>query len=358
MKKMCISTYCEWTSYGSVLQSIGLKKMLDKLGTESFIIKDIPAPVFKEILPIILCKNPKKILLNFLDFLHRKEKKKMYKDCMNFLNENIDIMYYNDYETLKKNFADADYFMSGSDQVWNPLACKKAFFLDFLGEDKKRLSYGVSMGVTKVPSKNEEEFKRLVREFDEISVREREMVDILSKYTDKEINVHIDPTFLLDKEEWNSYKKKYVLNKPYILVYAIYWNKKLNKELKKLHKNSGYDIVSLCPNGVSVVCSNKTLYDVGVGEFLYLIDNAEAVVSSSFHGVALSLNFNKKVAVVINPDAPSRLSSLLDVLGYLNPKIEDVLNVDETMFDQVNKNIKSEREKSVNYLRRILEINE
>ena len=45
MKKACIATYCEWTSYGSVMQAIGLKKMLLRLGVESFVLRDFPAPV-------------------------------------------------------------------------------------------------------------------------------------------------------------------------------------------------------------------------------------------------------------------------------------------------------------------------
>lgn len=353
MKKVCVSTYCEWSSYGSVLQTIGLKRMLNKLNSQSFVVKDVPAPATTKIFCFSFSKNIKILLKNILNLRIKKKRELCYRNCVEFINKHVDVKYYNDFETLKKQPPKADYYIAGSDQIWHPSLCKPIFFLDFLPETVKRYSYASSMGVTEVKKDKEEEFKNLIRKFDTFSVREDQMVEIIDKYVQAPITVHIDPTFLVSSKEWEEYEKTYNIKQPYILVYAIYWNKKLNKELKKLHKKSGIKVVAICTKSNSI-WSNEKLYDVDCGNFLYLIHHAKAVISSSFHGVSLALNYNKKVAAVINPSAPSRLDNLLNVLKVENTSISDVMDFNDSQYEQINLRIKQEKDKSINYLKGIL----
>ena len=357
MKKICISTYCEWSSYGSIMQSIGLKEALSRIGCESFVVKDRVAPLPSIKTPIQIGKNPKQIIKNLYNNSIRKKTDKRYEGSVKFIKENVDVVYYNDYETLQKNPPKADYYIAGSDQIFHPDLCKPLFFLDFLKDNKKRLTYAASMGKTVISQSKEDAFSKLVKELDVISVREKEMVDVLGKYTDKEVSVHIDPTFLSSADQWRKYQRVYNIKKPYILVYAIYWDKKLNKELKELRKKTGYDIVTI-GTGFSVVYANKKIFDADPGQFLWLIDNAEAVITSSFHGVAFSLIFNKKLSAVVNPALPSRISDLLDLLAVDKYKILDVMNFDLEKYKEINKNVENEKSRSITYLKEILEINE
>ena len=354
MKTVCVSTWCEWTSYGSVMQAIGLKKCLVDLGYDSFIVRDIPAPVSQKSFPLSLSSNPKTLVRNFLFWRVRKQRGVLYQNSVKFIRENLDVRYFNDYETLKKHVPNADYYIAGSDQIWRPEVCKRAFFLDFLPPEKKRLSYAASMGVLQLPDKNRALFGELISKFDSFSVREKEMIDVLSQYAEKKIERHIDPSFLVDAKYWDGLSEKYPIEKPYVLVYTIYWDRSYNKELKKIHKQTGYDIVALCPNGPSTLWANKRIYDADPGQFLYLIKNAEAVVSSSFHGVALSINFNKKVAPVINPRSPSRLSSLLNILDLKSVPISDVMKFDVTQYERINRKVEEERTRSIEYLKEVL----
>lgn len=354
MKKVCVSTYCEWSSYWSVMQAIGLKKCLADLGYDSFIVRDAPAPVSCKAFPFSISSNPKTLIKNFLRWKVSKQRSILYENSVKFIKKNTDVRYFNDYEVLKNHFPDADYYIAGSDQIWHPALCKRAFFLDFLPPEKKRLSYAASMGVLQPPEDKKELFGELVSKFDSISVREEEMTDVLPQYTEKKILRHIDPTFLADAKYWGGLSEKYPIKKPYILVYTIYWDKRCNNELKKLHKQTGYDIVALCPNGPSLLWANKKIYDADPGQFLYLIKNAEAVVSSSFHGVALSVNFNKKIAPVINPKSPSRISSLLNILGINPVTICDVMKFDESQYVHINRRIEEEKARSIDYLRGVL----
>lgn len=353
MKKACVVTYCEWNSYGSIMQSIGLKKALNSIDCQSFIVKDKPAPATNIKTSLVLGKNPKRLLANLYNNALRKKTDSRYLKAVEFINENVDVVYHNDYEALQKNLPKADIYIAGSDQIWHPDLCKPLFFLDFLKDDAKRLSYAASMGVTRIKSEKEQEFAHKVSKFDSFSVREDEMIAVIGRYTDKDISVHIDPTFLISADQWRELEEEYVLKKPYILVYAIYWDDKLNKELKKLHKKSGYDIVALC-TGFSKVWANKKIYDASPGQFIWLIDHAEAVVSSSFHGVAFALNFNKKLSAVVNPESPSRINSILNKFNANSNMISDVCDFDLDNYSLVNEKIETERSLALGYLKEIV----
>lgn len=358
MKKVCVSTYCEWSSYGSVMQAIGLKKTLETLGLESFIVRDVPAPLAQRDFPFAFSENPKGLLKSIINLHYRPAKKRLYERSVKFINENVDIKYYNDFETLKADPPHADYFLAGSDQIWHPALCKQAFFLDFLPAEQKRLSYAASMGVTDIPQTKAELFRNMICKFDCFSVREKEMVDTLNPLVERDISVHIDPTFLLNASEWRALAGEYPIDKPYILVFAIYWDRKFDRELKALKKKTSYDIVVLCPNGRFRIWANKKVYDADPGQFLYLIDHAQAVISSSFHGVALALNLNKRVVAVINPDAPSRLQSLLDLLQVPRHHISNIMDFDLADYAGINERIRQEKDRGVAYLKEILDVYE
>ena len=354
MKKVCISTYCEWSSYGSVLQAMGLKQALQEIDRKSFIVRDTPAPVAQKHFSFRVCANPRALLNEIRNTRARRKKDILYRNSVEFINHHVDIQYYNDFETLCKNIPDADFYLAGSDQIWHPNLCKKAFFLDFVPVDTKRLSYAASMGIEKIPQEKESEFHKLISKMETISVREADAAEIIRRYTDKPICRHIDPTFLVDQAFWRRVSREYPIKTPYILVYAIYWDVAYNRELKELHKKTGYDIVALCPSGRSRVWANKRIYDADPGQFLYLVDHAQAVVSSSFHGVALSVNLNKKIAAIINPNAPSRLTTLLSVLGIRKRNITEVMQFDLADYDRINKKIEQEKQASMQYLTEVL----
>ena len=355
MKKVCVSTYCEWTSYGSVLQAIGLSKTLEQLGCESFIVRDEP-PATNCRLPLF-AKNPKQVVKNMLSRMFHNEKEKRYRKTIEFMKTNTKVLYYNDYDVLRNNVPQADAFLAGSDQIWHPNLCKPSFFLDFVPAGMPRFSYAASMGISTVPSEKEQRFAELVSGITAVSVRETEAAHILEQQFGIKASVHIDPTFLRSKEEWRTYEKEYIIGKPYILVYPIFWDKKLNRQLRLLHKRTGMEIVSISTDFTRNFAT-KYLHDVDPGEFLYLIDHAEAVVTSSFHGVAFSIIFNKRLAAIVNPHSPARIENLLRTLSLEASDILDVLQFDMTQYASVNRIVCEEKDKSICYLKEILKPNE
>ena len=177
---------------------------------------------------------------------------------------------------------------------------------------------------------------------------------MLKKYNpDAQYQVNIDPTFLLTTEEWRAKEKAYPIDGKYILLYPLYWDGSLNKQIKKLKKESGLKIVGVFPSSFNTIACDEKLYDVGVDEFLWLVDHAEAVITSSFHGAAFATIFEKKACLVINPNMPSRMNNLTNMLGLPKCEISEVLslNMDYTI---ARKAMEQEREKSLAYLEEIL----
>ena len=347
MKKVMVSTYCVWTSYGSILQTTGLQKALEQLGADSSVI------VYNsdhERKAVRYTKSLAGVIQSPFLFLNKKRLEEAKGKGLQFIRENLRTLEISEGEITAVTAPDADIYIAGSDQIWHPAVCRSNFFLAYAPAGKKKISYAASMGVLKVPDKNAVRFAELLSNIDVISVREAQMVPVIEQYTDKAVNVHIDPTFLQTVEQWRAYEKPYSIKGRFILVYAIYWDSAYNEQLRRLHRETGYTIVSI-QSSLRRIYSNRVLCDVGPAEFLWLVDHAEAVITSSFHGTAFSTIFNKRFGVVNNPDAGSRIANLLNTLGITLPEIKDVCKDFCVDYQEVNARIQEERNRSMEYLR-------
>ncbi len=351
MKKIQVVTYCTWTSIGSVLQSLGLKKALSEIGWQSTILMDKKENEFVK----TKVHSLKSFAKRAFEIANHKKRSIVHHKRMSFISRYIDIEYFTTYHAFEQFSAnnESEIFLAGSDQIWHPDHCNPVFFLNF-APNKKRVSYAASMGKTEIHPDKRALFGQLVNNFDSISVREQACVSAIRDFTDKDISVHIDPTFLVDADEWRKYEVAYKMRKPYILLYMLYWDKACKDKIKELKKKTGLPVYAIS-NGLSGVYADKVLYDVGVEEFLWLIDHAEYVVTSSFHGVAFSAIFNKKFAAVINPSTPSRITNLLDTLSLPAVEIAALADTDAFDYQSVNHRILHEKERSMQYLKKVLE---
>lgn len=352
-KMVHVSTFCVSNSYGSILQALGLKLALRELGYGSCVEQLASAPLDKPEISF-RSKTLKGKLMALLRCLVYPKLCRKQRGTKSFIEEHIDAAYYSDMEEMRQAMKEESLFLAGSDQIWNPRINAPQFFLEFAPPNARRLSYAASMGTVKIPKEREALFAEQLRKMDWISVREADNAEILLHYTDKRIDVNIDPTFLCPVDQWRSYQKEYPIKEPYILVYPLYWNKQYNTYLKELHQRTKKKIVVIADHRRNIY-ANKWLYDVDVGQFLWLIDHADAVVSSSFHGVAMAINFNKPILPIVNPRAPSRIDNLLQLLSYPDVTF-DMISVGEKMdYNTVNKRIAEERRKGVMFLKEMLE---
>ena len=192
--KACVSTFCTWNSYGSMLQTLGLRKALASLGWDSFVVKDYPEASYYPRLP----KTAKQMLTFPFDCLHIKSRREVFRKGSKFIRDNIEMRLYPDYPRVCAEPPVADAYIAGSDQVWQPNKMKPLFFLDFVKHVKK-ISYAASMGKTEFPPEAREPFKKYLEDFRFLSVRERECAEVIDELTGRTASVNIDPTFFFDK---------------------------------------------------------------------------------------------------------------------------------------------------------------
>ena len=106
--------------------------------------------------------------------------------------------------------------------------------------------------------------------------------------------------------------------------------------------------------------TDKKYYSLGPGEFLYLIKNAELVITDSYHGTIFSyifkvpfINFKRKGTSI---DMNSRFNTLYKKMGikprYLYQiKEEEIFKID---FDLIDKNIENEKKQVFKFIENIV----
>jgi len=351
--KIFISTMHAAHNYGAALQAFSLQTTLRKMGYDSQFVQ-VKQPRYPK---LVFPKNILKIPFFLLNFWG------LYKSDVRFNQFRENFMCttdtYCDEAMLIQRASDADVYLAGSDQVWNPLSAKPRHFFCYVPDEKKKISYAASMGIDYIPDNKLDFFKTNVNRFSHISVREESAKEILKEITEKTIEVNIDPVFLQTADQWQTIMAaKPIIKKPYILVYVLYRPPWLNDALKVLHKKTGMEIVLVSDSSYRRIYRTKTVYSAGPQEFLRLFEDASAVVTSSFHGTAFSMIFRKPFYAIVNPKAPTRITSLLKMFG-----LESVIASSQKDFDSGFSKFpddfeevwKRERERSLKYLKKAIE---
>lgn len=259
---------------------------------------------------------------------------------------------------LNNNF---DYFIVGSDQVWNPYFNKylSPYFLNFANKEK-RISYAASFGISDIPEDKIKDYKKWISGMNSISVREHVGKKIVENLTDKEAQVVIDPTMLLDKNQWLQVIEmpKNMPKEKYILTYLLGEKSKQYEEfINRLKNERNLKVINILD------LNNEDIYCVDPGEFVYLINHAEVMITDSFHGAVFSILMKTPFVIFERQDAHVSMNSRIDTLvttfrmeSRLSSQItsiDDVFNIDFTHIDEI---LKYEREKSIRYLKNAFSI--
>lgn len=246
-----------------------------------------------------------------------------------------------------------NYFIVGSDQVWNPhydFVAGKCDFLTFARNNQK-ISYAASFGVNEIPYERKFEFAEYLKNFKAISVREKQGARIVEELVKRNAAVVLDPTLLLNENEWKQVEKKPVCSpkKEYVFVYALGdKTDRFEEKIKQLkEKYEIFDVRSVQKNGKEL--------PIGPSEFLYLIRNAEEVLTDSFHATVFSIIFHKKFVTFNRPglNMNSRIESLAELTGAKNRLTEcgDLNCETEINYVNVDRILEKERRKSFDFLK-------
>lgn len=321
MKKVNIITIHFGTNHGSVLQAYALSSYLKSIGCDAKIIDYVPER-YKMWNSLVLRKRaqyPMPILMAYYPIFVLKSLRvrnlfdRFVKHNLNLTNR------YNDNEELKKNPPKADVYVCGSDQVWNNDYNGSedfSYFLDFIPKNGKRVAYAASFGKENISNqKYIDKIKFLLGFFDNISVREKDALDILEKMEIPSIHV-VDPVFLLSKEQWFSFATPIRVKERYTLVYVmdgLY--QELLEYAQKIKEQTGNKIYVVSFNKIKDNRIDKCYYLTNPKDFVGLVHNADTVVTNSFHGTAFSILFQKKFLTIGKEKYNSRMLSLLNKMS-------------------------------------------
>lgn len=267
-------------------------------------------------------------------------------------------------EELYDNPPRYDAYITGSDQVWNPTQnyCIEPYFLTFAPKGSNKLSYASSIGISELTWKEKRKFKKWISQYTAISVREKRAALLLESLTYKSISVVADPTFLIPQEYWKSIIKLPPY-KGYILIFTLQKDLDFINYGKSLAAESGKELVIMGLDYDDYIDENgfTLINDAGVEEFLGFINNAELVITDSFHCTVFSLILGvKNMFSYIYPwnKRGSRITELLDTFGISNHLLDvDLcksynelmkLAIDSSEIDAI---IEQQRNHSIDFLR-------
>lgn len=361
MKKIGILTFHNAHNWGAALQVYALKKYLIKKGYNVSVINYKNHTIESNYLysqPIkYKVKSLKSCLKYFFLVLERLYARKQYvqkwekfnRFIQKIIDNQVEVSKLREIEKMKYN-----YIICGSDQIWNYTLTNgfdKAYFCDFK-TDAVKISYAASMGLKCLPKQEEEEFKNYIQNFDYISVREEELKKYINSLVDNKVEVVLDPTLLLEKEDYNEIEQEINIGR-YLLVYTLKDDKKLMKISKYIAKKMNLKIIELRYEKTLKRIGKHQIANVGPEDFLGLINNAEFIITNSFHGTVFSIIYNKLFYTIPVNAVNSRIENLL-TLTKLNRRlinsIEDVNLEDDINFEMAMNCIKKNKKISEEFL--------
>lgn len=358
--KIRLMTFHTPKNYGAVLQAYSLMSYLNKFSDDVKII-DYNTPELRAKYPIIpKSKNFKQFAAKMIMLPLYIGKKNKYEKFDCFVKNKLNLTErYENLSALTSSRIEADTVITGSDQVFNPTRIsdeRKAFYLDFVPNGIKRVSYAASFGVKSIPDEKYDEIANYLKKLDLISVRESAGIDIVKDLSGKKATEVLDPVFLNDKIFWSNTAKPYKKNfENYLFYYRLMNSADSDRTARKIAKEKNLRLVVMT-DGLLKWKADKVLRDVGPDEFLYLTQFADYVVTDSFHGVAFSLIFEKQFAFSdINPATNERGLNLLknagiDRIAFCSaPEFSTELN-----YSKINARLSALIIKSQNFLEKAL----
>lgn len=353
--KIGIVTITELDNFGNRLQNYALQSYLQSYDIQ---VETIPnyiiyknrknylykaKKIVKGVLKALIKRN-----INLISELYKQRRfEKFDRHYFTFSKEYSTI----DYISPKLN-AMYDYFIAGSDQIWNPYF---TFNFDFnflqFADINKRIAYAASFGVSELPEKDKECFKKYLDGMKCISVREFAGQKIVKELTGKDIPVVLDPTLLLTKEQWLKIEKKpkWIKQQKYILTYylgdvaprdtlfnriKIDYPEFKNMQIIDIHDTNKIRAFSITPD-----------------EFIWLIHNASLMITDSFHGTVFSVIMNTPFITQNRVDNYVQMNSRIESL-YQLLKIDsnELVHMYGNDIENINNNIENNRIIAHNYL--------
>lgn len=362
--KIGIVTFHASYNYGSMLQAYALQSTLQALGADVTIInyrsriqRDIYALHPQDVAFLVKVKSMVRRVL----FPSLKSKNKRFEQ---FTQHFRLTQVYENLDQIKRSCPDFDVYISGSDQIWNPNApdFSEVYLLPFVAEDRTKIAYAASMGpIGRIPDEYKAVLSCMIGRYQAISVREEKSQEAVFKLVNRQVQIMPDPVLLLPMQKWDALLADTPIpkNKNYILLYTLYDDDDLDRLSKKVSCYLKMPvIITKYGNGSRYFSymGYKRETSCGPIEFLQLLKNAKFVLSSSFHGTAFSIIFQRPFFAYRGTE-DARIATLLRKTHLMNRAVS-LENIDRKLefaykidFADAQFAVEQEREKAICFLK-------
>lgn len=361
MKAIIVTLYDPSPNFGNRLQNYAVQSVLKSLGFEIQTISYEKSRI-----------STLSILKSFAQKLtgYRLTENRFYWECVfekckvfdRFNKNYINTVQVSQVEDIDLN---SDYFVVGSDQVWNPSwynnTLKREMFLLTFAPDNKKVCFAPSFGVEKLPDEWVEWFQKNLSSFPMISVREESGAKIVKELTGRDAEVVIDPTMMLSKNDWLELAKapsKIDIKTPYLLTYFLGdVTDRVKADINKYADMYNLKVINLMDS------TQPEVYISGPQEFIYLISHAQLVLTDSFHACVFSFLFEKPFLVYPRAGNEgsmiSRIQTLLSKFKLERKFVDSELDNDTLEADYKDglHQLTHERKKALAFLQKAMNIN-
>lgn len=312
-------------NYGSVMQTYATQQILKKCGYDVEFVdywrrdnlpqsraeRMLEGSTLQKLKPLWGINDfTRRATVSILKSVLEKQKSPMWK----FLEERVNLtkVRYCSYDELKSDPPMADVYITGSDQVWNSIWNKgidPAYYLDFAPTGKPRIAFSASIGREQLDAEEIPETKRLLQKYSAISVREQSAVELLESMDIKSTLV-LDPTLMLEADEWRKLAAKQKKEKPYILIYQLNPNPQMDQYAERLAQKKNWEVVRIGFGRSDRQKGVRCVMMPSVEEFLGLFCDAACVLTDSFHATAFSLNLGTDFISILPGRFGTRIESI------------------------------------------------
>lgn len=337
---------CNTRNYGGALQAYALHKEFEKLGYFSELINfDIskltenanenktigtkrifrysPVVLYKKVLKRIILK-PHKIYDRFQQRKFQRSRTMRHQAFDNFEKNHIpqtDIVYTKD--NFKEVLAHHDFFVCGSDQVWNPKFYNEFYRMDLVPKSFPKFSYAASVSANSLTDEQSDVFRQTLSSYIGVSVREKQTVSLLQNLSPVPPIHSLDPTLLLDRTDWDIIASNRLVKKPYVFCYFLDCGEKLRKLAKEYAKKKHLRVVCIpyvlnCYHTYENKYNDQFIESASPADFISLIKFADVVFTDSFHASVFSTIYKKDFFVFRRHGSPgmsSRIETLTQMFG-------------------------------------------
>ncbi|WP_028235566.1 polysaccharide pyruvyl transferase family protein [Pseudobutyrivibrio sp. MD2005] len=331
MKIGIITMYYNSSNYGGILQAYALTEAIKKMGIDSeqicynhysaFSAKRRLKMRLNRYLPIM--KNPINI---YVQYKINRRTKIIVKDAKKLVPHSKNVF---GERNIKSCVLDYDVFITGSDQVWH--GDWPAYFLDFVPNGIKKIAYAASTGKSFLTKKEIDYIKEKTESYTAISVRENDIKDQLSKSMKQAVKWVLDPTLILDRQDWEDIVSNKKNDKPYMFCYFLGRDKRIRDLAKAYACEHNIEIITI-PHmqgrveSVDLGFGDMQLFDTTVEDFLSYIKYARIVFTDSFHASVFSHIFETQFVCFgrsEHKEMNNRMISLTQLFGTENHFIHE-----------------------------------